>query len=105
MSSTSTPSHKLWIEQCAAARRIREGFGLKKALDYLIGEKYFWFGSTAENDPRFAAELPAFVAEIRSIFSPQEIRAYLVDPKRIKYFTPRDPELRNRLRQLLQKKN
>src|SRR5437879_2502680 len=105
MTSTSTPAHKMWIEKCAAARRIRERFGLKNALDYLIGEKFFWFGSTAENDPRFAAELPAFVAEIWRIFSPEEICAYLVDPKRIKYYTPRDPELRNRLRQLLQRKN
>jgi hypothetical protein len=31
--------HKIWIEQCEAARDIREGFGVEKALGYLIGEK------------------------------------------------------------------
>ena len=29
--------HEIWIEQCEAARDIREAFGLQKALGYLIG--------------------------------------------------------------------
>ena len=28
--------HKIWIEQCEAARSIREEFGIEKALGYLI---------------------------------------------------------------------
>ncbi len=31
--------HKVWIEQCEAARDIREAFGLEKAIGYLVGEK------------------------------------------------------------------
>ena len=31
--------HKIWIEQCEAARGIEEEFGTQKALDYLVGEK------------------------------------------------------------------
>ena len=31
--------HKIWIDQCEAARDIREGFGLEKVIGYLIGEK------------------------------------------------------------------
>jgi hypothetical protein len=32
---------RIWIEQCAAARRVKSHFGLANALDYLIGEKLF----------------------------------------------------------------
>ena len=32
--------HKIWIEQCEAARGIENEFGTDKALDYLIGEKF-----------------------------------------------------------------
>jgi hypothetical protein len=28
----------IWIQQCDAAREIREAWGTKKALGYLIGE-------------------------------------------------------------------
>jgi hypothetical protein len=31
----------------------------------------------SERDAEFAAEVPAFVDEIRRIFTPEEIRAYL----------------------------
>ena len=30
--------HKVWQEQCEATRTIRERFGVKSALDYLVGE-------------------------------------------------------------------
>ena len=43
MSSPSIEFHKIWIDQCAATEGIRERFGLKDALDYLIGEKLFTF--------------------------------------------------------------
>ena len=38
-------------EQCAAAERVRERFGLEYALEYIIGEKLFAFVSSAERDP------------------------------------------------------
>ncbi|MGH9461136.1 MAG: hypothetical protein ACRD1X_07950 [Vicinamibacteria bacterium] len=72
-----TDFHTIWRDQCEAARDIREAFGLQKALGYLIGEKLLNFVGAADQDPDFAAELSAFLAEIRSIFEPSEIRAYL----------------------------
>jgi hypothetical protein len=39
---------RLWIEQCATARRVKRHFGLANALDYLIGEKLLNFAQAAE---------------------------------------------------------
>jgi len=61
---------KLWIEQCTAAEVIRERFGLQKALQYLVGEKFLSFVWQSEQHPSLAADLPAFVTEIRRIFHP-----------------------------------
>src|SRR6516162_504085 len=72
MSSSSIQFHKIWIDQCQATKGIREWFGMKSALDYLIGEKLFHFVQAAEQHPEFAAELPAFVAEIERLFQPEE---------------------------------
>lgn len=69
--------HEIWIEQCEAARDIREAFGPQKALGYLIGEKLLNFLRAADEDAAFAAELPRFVAEIKQIFERTEIEAYL----------------------------
>jgi hypothetical protein len=30
---------KIWIEQCRARRSVKRRFGVKAALDYLVGEK------------------------------------------------------------------
>ena len=65
MGDLSIQFHKIWIDQCEATEGIRERFGLQDALRYLIGEKLFSFVHASEEDPDFAAELPAFVAEIR----------------------------------------
>ena len=51
MSHSSMEFHKIWIEQCAATEDIREQFGTKNALDYLIGEKLFTFVMASERDP------------------------------------------------------
>jgi hypothetical protein len=32
--------HEIWNEQCEAARAIESEFGTKRALSYLIGEKF-----------------------------------------------------------------
>jgi hypothetical protein len=58
---------KIWIEQCASAGGIEEEFGTQQALAYLIGEKFLNYLETAESDPKFRAEIPAFVAEIKRI--------------------------------------
>ena len=67
----------IWKDQCEAARGVREQHGVVSALDYLIGEKLMTYAETAVRRPEFAREMPRFVAEIRSIFSVEEIRLYL----------------------------
>lgn len=93
MNSSSTEFHKIWIEQCAAAKDIRQQYGLNSALDYLIGEKLFTFVEAAERDTEFAAELPAFVAAIQRLFSAPEICEYVKHLERTKYLAPPEPDL------------
>ena len=93
MSNAPSEFHRIWIDQCEAAENIREHFGLQSALTYLIGEKLFSFLHTAERDPLFAAETPAFIKEIRRIFSTEEIRLYLDHRENNKYFAPPEPDL------------
>lgn len=76
-------SARIWIEQCQAARRIREAYGVDKALGYLIGEKLLTFIEAVNRDPAFAAELSQFVKEVRRIFEPDEIRRYLDTVERV----------------------
>ncbi len=75
--------HKIWIEQCEGALEIREDFGLENALGYLIGEKLLMFVQMADKNPEFASELPAFVAEVKQIFQPYEIRQYLENIRQV----------------------
>jgi hypothetical protein len=93
MSSSPIEFHKAWIDQCAAAEGIRAHFGLENALDYLIGEKLFSFLMASEQDELFAQEIPAFVEEIRRLFTVDEISAYLDHLERTKYLAPHDPDL------------
>jgi hypothetical protein len=93
MTSASTEFHKIWIEQCAATEDIRERFGVKNALDYLIGEKLFTFVTASEQDSDFVAELPAFVTAIRRLFAPGEIREYLDHLEQTKFLAPPEPEI------------
>ena len=93
MSDSSIQFHKIWIDQCEATEGIRERFGLQDALRYLIGEKFFSFIHASEEDPDFAAELPAFVSEIRRLFTAEEISAFLNELERTKFFAPNEPDL------------
>jgi hypothetical protein len=77
------PFHKIWVEQCEAARGVQDSFGTPKALGYLIGEKFVNFLRASETRPEFAAEIPAFVSEIRGIFEPYALREYLGGLRRI----------------------
>lgn len=88
MSSAPIEFHRIWIDQCEATENIREHFGLQDALGYLIGEKLFSFLHAAERDPLFAAETPAFIQEIKRIFSGEEIRDYLKHLEETKYLAP-----------------
>ena len=69
--------HEIWIEQCDAAQDIKLRYGLKAAFDYVVAEKLLNFASAAADHPEFAQELPRFVSQIRSMFTPQEIRTHL----------------------------
>lgn len=76
-------SHKIWIEQCDSARGIKEEFGSQKALGYLIGEKLMNFVQASDDHPKFAEELPKFIAEVRSMFHPSLLKDYLENVQRL----------------------
>ena len=69
--------HKIWIEQCEAARGIEDEFGTLNALKYLVREKFLHYLEAADRDTEFRSELPAFVAEIKTIFEPWQLAEYL----------------------------
>jgi hypothetical protein len=75
--------HKIWIEQCQGAEDVKERCGVEKALGYLIGEKLLNFIDIADTKPEWAEELPRFVAKIKEIFQPWEIKEYLENVKRV----------------------
>lgn len=83
------PFHKIWIEQCEAARNVEAEFGKEKALDYLVGEKFVNFLEAAETDVEFRAEIPAFVAEIKKIFEPWQLAQYLEIARESEPFDPK----------------
>lgn len=84
--------HKIWIEQCEAARGIEDEFGTDKALAYLVGEKFINFLEAAEDNADFRAEIPAFVAEIKDIFERWQLAPYLENARQTEPFDPNDYE-------------
>ncbi len=80
--------HKIWIEQCEAARGIENEFGTQKALDYLVGEKFINFFEAAETDPNFRSEIPEFVAGIKGIFERWQLAQYLETALQTEPFDP-----------------
>jgi hypothetical protein len=89
---TGMKFHKIWVHQCRATRRIKKQFGVKSALDYLLGEKLLNFAEAADQRPEFAAELPRFQAEVWNVFNPYELAGYLTTLK---------PSRRKKLKMLL----
>ncbi len=75
--------HRIWVEQCAAARVVRDRYGSDKALGYLLGEKLLNFMREADRSPEFAHELPFFVEEVKEIFVPAVIADYLDNVQRV----------------------
>ena len=69
--------HEIWVEQCNATHEIKLRYGVKAAFDYLVAEKLLNFADAATSRPEFARELPRFVAYVRGLFSPQEMRTLL----------------------------
>ena len=80
--------HKTWIEQCEATQGIEDEFGTQKALDYLVGEKFLDFLEAAETRSDFKAEIPAFVAKIKTIFEPWQLAQYLETARETEPFDP-----------------
>ena len=80
--------HKIWIDQCEAARGIEAEFGMPKALDYLIGEKFLNFIEASDDHAEWRAELPAFVAEIKTIFEAWQLAEYLEQVRQTERFDP-----------------
>jgi hypothetical protein len=78
----------MWIEKCEAARMIEDEFGTDKALTYLIVEKFLAYLDAAENLPDFRAELPAFVAEIKTNFEPWQLEDFLKTARQSEPFDP-----------------
>ena len=78
----------IWIEQFEAAENIEGDFGTQKALDYLIGEKFLNFLEAAETDGDFRAEIPAFVAKIKTIFEPWQLAEFLEKARETEPFDP-----------------
>ncbi len=81
---------EIWIDKCDAARMIEDEFGTDKALTYLIGEKFLDYLEAAERLPDFRAEVPAFVAEIKTIFEPWQLAEFL---KTARQTEPIDPSI------------
>jgi hypothetical protein len=79
---------KIWIEQCEATRDIEDQFGTDRALSYLIGEKFLNYLEAAERHADFRAEIPAFVAEIKTIFEPWQLAEYLEVARHREPFDP-----------------
>ena len=75
----------LWIEQCEAAREIKERYGTQNALDYLVEEKLLNFIEASETDPGLAEQLPLFVSEVASIFSKGELQQYFRSKKKFRH--------------------
>jgi hypothetical protein len=103
----------IWIEQCNAARGIEDEFGTPRALEYLVGEKFLNFLEAAEANAALRAEIPAFVAEIKTIFEPWQLAEFLETARQTEAFDPsiyddpetvemeREAELRRSARDLL----
>lgn len=74
---------EIMADWCEAARGIEEGFGPEKAMGYLIGEKFLNFLEVAETDREWRQTIPAFVAEIKSIFEAWQLAEFLNTPRRL----------------------
>jgi hypothetical protein len=70
-------AHEIWIEQCEAAPSIKQRYGLKAAFDYAVAEKLMNFAAAAAEHPACASELTRCVAQVKRMFTPEEMRTHL----------------------------
>ncbi len=83
---------KVWMEKAEAARGIKQSFGTKNALKYLVGEKFLEFLDAAEHQKDYQAEIPSFAAEVKDIFEQHVIAEYLQEARYREPFDPADYE-------------
>ena len=67
---------------------IEAEFGVPKTLDYLVGEKFLNFIEASDEHAEWRAELPAFAAEIKTIFEPWQLAEYLETARQTERFDP-----------------
>ena len=75
----------------SSARRpggSRTSSGPTRRSAYLVGEKFLNFLEAAETDADFRAEIPAFVAEVKTIFEPWQLAEYLETARQTEPFDP-----------------
>ena len=70
-------AHEVWIEQCEATQLIKLRYGVKAAFDYANRREVANFANAASRHPEFGRELPRFVADVRRMFTPEEIRRHM----------------------------
>jgi hypothetical protein len=73
----------IWIEQCDAARDIRDAWGANKALGYLIGEKFLNYLRTSDSSSDWREKIPLFIEEIKRIFTVEELKTYFATTTRV----------------------
>jgi hypothetical protein len=56
----------IWIEECAAARDIRDAWGTNKALGYLIGDKFLNYLRASDMSSDWREKIPLFTTHLRS---------------------------------------
>lgn len=72
-----------WKDQCEAAFRIRDDFGLEKALGYLIGEKFLALLDWSRTNIEGRLEVQDFADRIRQDWPVGELRSYLQNVERV----------------------
>ena len=66
-----------WPDQCRAAQRLQTKFGPDTAMGYLVAEKFMAFLRLAQRKPELADEAVSFATEVRAIFPPDALRAFI----------------------------
>ena len=65
-------------------------FKKSRGVDYLIGEKFLNFLEDAERDSELRKEIPEFVAEIKKLFEPWQLKSCLERARETEPFDPDD---------------
>lgn len=60
----------------------------KQALEYLVGEKFLNFLEVGDDNADYRSEVPAFVAEIKSLFEHWQLTQYLETVREREPFDP-----------------